>query len=63
MSRVLGVALAGPRAYDGTLQDFAWVNANGRKDITAVDIDRSINILWKTWGLAIALLVVTSILV
>lgn len=59
MSRLLGVALAGPRAYHGTLKDFPWVNASGRTDATALDIRASTGILWQAW--VIALGVVTLI--
>jgi adenosylcobinamide-phosphate synthase len=64
MSRALGVALAGPRSYDGSMRDFPWVNPAGRRDLAAVDIDRSIGMLWKAWGLAaglVALLAIASL--
>ena len=47
----LGVALSGPRSYEGVMQDFPWVHAVGRTDATPDDIDRAIAILWKTWAL------------
>lgn len=50
MARALGIALSGPRAYDGKMQNFPWVNATGRKDLTPVDIDASVTMLWRTWG-------------
>jgi len=53
MARALGIALAGPRSYDGRLQDFAWVNPAGRKDIGAAEIDRAITVLWRSWILAV----------
>lgn len=56
MSRALDAALSGPRAYDGRLQDFAWVNAMGRRHLTVADIDASIAMLWKAWALMLALL-------
>ena len=61
MSRVLGIALSGPRAYDGRLQHFPWVNPDGRRHLKAVDINASIVILWKTWGLMLALLVFLAV--
>ncbi len=57
LSRALGIAVAGPRFYDGELQDYPWVNAEGRRALTAVDIDKSIGMLWKAWGLSLALTV------
>jgi adenosylcobinamide-phosphate synthase len=49
MSRVLGIALAGPRAYHGAIQHFPWVNPEGRRALTADDIDASVAVLWRTW--------------
>ena len=62
MARALGIALAGPRAYDGRLQDFPWVNGAGRKTLTADDIDASLAILWKAWGMMFTLCVLLAIL-
>lgn len=53
MARALSIALAGPRSYHGTIQDLAWVNGTGRRDLTPVDIDAAITIIWKAWGIAI----------
>jgi adenosylcobinamide-phosphate synthase len=50
LSRALGIALAGPRAYDGVLQDYPWVNGTGRRPLTPEDIDATIGLLWKTWA-------------
>lgn len=55
MARALGIALSGPRAYHGKMQAFAWVNAAGRRTATAGDIDRAVGMLWRTWGLMLAL--------
>ncbi len=49
MARALNIALAGPRAYDGRLQDFAWVNGRGQREIGPVNIDNSITLLWQAW--------------
>ncbi|MQY42156.1 cobalamin biosynthesis protein [Epibacterium sp. SM1969] len=51
MSRVLGVSLAGPRSYDGTLQEFPWVNPDGRKTLTSRDIRACCSALWQVWGI------------
>ncbi|MEP2640378.1 adenosylcobinamide-phosphate synthase CbiB [Roseobacter sp.] len=61
MSRALGVALAGPRAYDGQMRDFPFVNPDGRKVLTAVDIDASIAMLWKAWRMWLVLCVLALI--
>lgn len=54
MARALSIALAGPRSYHGTTQDFAWVNGSGRRDLGPVDIDAASRIVWKAWALAVA---------
>lgn len=62
MSRALGIALSGPRAYDGQMQSFPWVNQDARRTLSAVDIDASIAMLWKAWGLMLALCLVIALL-
>ena len=52
LSRVLGVALSGPRAYHGEMRDYPWVNADGRKAATAEDVDCAVRELWRAWGIA-----------
>ncbi len=54
MARAIGVALAGPRSYDGTMRDFPFVNTQGRRDLTACDIDAATRRLWSVWGLLVA---------
>ncbi len=50
MARVLGVALSGPRAYDGQMQELPWVNGAGRRSAGPADIDRAVAALWRVWG-------------
>ncbi len=49
----LGVALSGPRSYEGVMQDFPWVYAAGRKDAGPDDIDQAVRRLWGVWGLTL----------
>lgn len=56
MAGALGVALSGPRVYAGELTDDTYVNASGRKDLGAGDIRNSVQVLWKSWGLMLALI-------
>ena len=49
MARRLGIALAGPRVYDGTLRQLSWVNETAHQDIGANDIDAAVHVLWRTW--------------
>ncbi len=55
MARALDIALAGPRSYDGKMRDLAWVNGAARHDIGAYDIEASVAMLWKVWGLVVIL--------
>ena len=55
MSRAIGVALAGPRAYDGKMQAFPWVGSEGARVIGPREIDAAIAKLWTAWGVMLAL--------
>lgn len=55
MARRLGLAIAGPRAYEGEMRDFPFVNPQGRRTLTAEDIDRACRVLWHSWALALAI--------
>ncbi|MEO0937877.1 MAG: adenosylcobinamide-phosphate synthase CbiB [Pseudomonadota bacterium] len=62
MARALNVALAGPRSYDGTVQDLAWVHPEGAREIGPPQIDAAVLMLWKAWGAALALVLFTTLL-
>jgi adenosylcobinamide-phosphate synthase len=62
MARALGVAVAGPRSYDGVMQDFPYVNPQGRKALAPVDVDACCRALWLTWAAGLAVVVVLAIL-
>lgn len=62
MARAINVALAGPRSYDGQLQQLPWVNETGRQTITADDIDAAVRILWRAWNLAWIAIIVVSLI-
>ena len=51
MARVLGIALSGPRAYGGHMQDLPWVHGVGRKAVGPEDIEACIAALWRVWTL------------
>ncbi|GGX44408.1 cobalamin biosynthesis protein CobD [Tateyamaria omphalii] len=63
MARTLNIALAGPRSYHGQVEDLAWVNGGGRRDLTPTDIDTAISMVWKTWGLVTGLLFLLGIFI
>ena len=62
MARAINVALAGPRSYDGQLQQLPWVNETGRQTITADDVDAAVRILWRAWNLAWIAIIVVSLI-
>ncbi len=62
MARALGVALAGPRSYEGQMRDLAWVNATGSKSADAHAIQRCTDFLWRAWGLALAVVVALALM-
>lgn len=55
MAGALGLQLAGPVAYDGVVQDKAWIGS-GRTDARAGDIRRALRLYWRAclllWGIA-----------
>ncbi|NRB04970.1 MAG: cobalamin biosynthesis protein [Rhodobacteraceae bacterium] len=61
LSRGLGIAVAGPRMYHGTLQDFAWVNPMGRKTLKVNDIEATVGMLWKTSVILMAALIAAAL--
>lgn len=44
MAGALGIALAGPRVYDGEPVDDAWMGAGGRTDASSADIRRGLKL-------------------
>ena len=61
MARALGVALAGPRSYDGQMQSLAWVNGDANQDIGAAEIDRAVTMLWWVWRLTLLLVLIIGL--
>ena len=61
-ARSLGVALAGPRSYDGKLQDFPYVNVSGAKDIGPAEVGRAAGLLWRVWAACALIVLVTAVL-
>lgn len=50
MAVALDVAISGPRSYHGRMADFPWVWPEGRRDLDAADIDRTVAALWRGWA-------------
>ena len=62
MARAINVALAGPRSYDGQLQQLPWVNETGRQNINADDVDAAVRILWRAWNFAWIVIIGVSLI-
>lgn len=62
MAGVLGVALAGPRSYNGKMTELAWVNGEGRKELGPDDIDASVRVLWRSWFIIFAIVTLSVII-
>ncbi|MGV6811212.1 MAG: adenosylcobinamide-phosphate synthase CbiB [Brevirhabdus sp.] len=60
MARVLGVALSGPRSYHGTWTKDPFVNPYGRRDIGPLEVERSVNALWRVWVMLLVMGLVLS---
>ncbi len=54
MAGALGVALSGPRIYDGVRTEDTFVNAAGRRALGPDDVDAAVQVLWRAWGLMLA---------
>jgi adenosylcobinamide-phosphate synthase len=61
MAVVLGIAVSGPRSYHGVMTDQPYVHAEGRRDAGPDDIDAAVRLLWRVWGLMLALVVVIAV--
>tara|TARA_R110002049_G_scaffold117332_3_gene270702 strand:- start:97183 stop:98091 length:909 start_codon:yes stop_codon:yes gene_type:complete len=62
MARAIGVALAGPRAYDGVMQPFAWVHGAGTRAIGPAAIDAAVTRLWQAWAVMLGVTLILACL-
>ena len=58
----IGVAVAGPRVYDGVPTHDPFVNPEDTPDAEAADIDAACALLWRTWWIVLALAVVFGVI-
>ncbi|MFG5382944.1 adenosylcobinamide-phosphate synthase CbiB [Yoonia sp. R2-816] len=54
MAYGLGIALSGPRSYNGTMRDYPLVNAEGERHLTPDHVDATVKTLWQVWVLTLA---------
>jgi adenosylcobinamide-phosphate synthase len=62
MAGALGLALAGPRAYDGAPTDGAWMG-DGRREANAADVRAALELYGRADGLLIAIVFVLAALI
>ncbi|MEO1733280.1 MAG: adenosylcobinamide-phosphate synthase CbiB [Pseudomonadota bacterium] len=60
LARSLDISLAGPRSYDGELRNFAWVNAGGRQEIGAAEVNAAVAALWQVWRVVLIIVALTA---
>lgn len=58
VARALGVALSGPRIYEGSVHDLPWVHPDGRRDAGPRDIAAACGLLWGAWSILLLIAVV-----
>lgn len=61
MAGALGLALAGPRRYGGTLVDDHWMNRDGRWQATVDDIHAAVRLLWRAWAAGLAVVIILAL--
>jgi adenosylcobinamide-phosphate synthase len=54
LAPILGIALAGPRSYNGQPRDYPYVYPEGRRDAGPDDIDAACAALWRAWAMLLA---------
>ncbi|MDB4197951.1 adenosylcobinamide-phosphate synthase CbiB [Ascidiaceihabitans sp.] len=62
MARAIDIALSGPRAYEGQMQDFPFVHTTGNQFAGPSSIDAACSMLWKAWGIALLFTIILTIL-
>jgi adenosylcobinamide-phosphate synthase len=63
MAGALGLALAGPRVYDGVLVDDVFMGEGGRREVTSNDIRRALKLYWAADLLLVALFGALSLVI
>ncbi|MHA6684734.1 adenosylcobinamide-phosphate synthase CbiB [Mesorhizobium sp. A556] len=63
MAGALGLALAGPRVYDGVLVSDVFMGEGGRREVTSADIRRALKLYWAADLLLVALFGALSLVI
>ncbi len=62
MARNIGIALSGPRAYHGRMQDHPFVNPDGLRQSGPIQIDAAVAVLWRAWAVIFAIAILFMLL-
>ena len=62
LAAALGIAIAGPRIYDGVETTDPFMNAQGRREATANDIEAAIGLIWRAWGWLVVIAVLLTVI-
>jgi adenosylcobinamide-phosphate synthase len=62
MAGALGLALAGPRSYDGARADHAWMG-DGRREVNGADIHAALGLYGRADGILIAIVFLLTALI
>lgn len=60
MAGALGIAIAGPRRYGGVMVEDFYMGEGGRREVTAADIRRALQLYWRADLLLIALILIVA---
>ncbi len=60
MARVVGIALSGPRSYEGKMREFPHIYADGRRHSGPGDIDRAVAAIWRVWAAVFAVVTLVT---
>ncbi|SEK44381.1 adenosylcobinamide-phosphate synthase [Roseovarius nanhaiticus] len=62
MARSLNVALSGPRAYGGAMQDYPFVHPEGMRAPGPAQVDAAVRMLWRAWSVVFICACVAALL-
>ncbi len=61
MARVVGIALSGPRRYEGKLREFPYVFAAGRTLASPADIENAVAAIWRVWVVVVSAIIMIAV--
>lgn len=62
LAATLRIAVAGPRVYDGVTTEDPFLNSEGRRKLTPVDVSDAMTTLWMAWTVLLVIAIVYGVL-